>query len=381
MPTTPTRRGPGCSTSRAARAWPRCVRRAPPSRDWWRISPPVAGSTSAPRPPRRQARGGSGSAEGVWSPRTTTPVPYRCSERARWGSAHPVPPGDTVAVHASERLVRARALGRQPALGQGLRPLDDRLEVLPRTEDRGVGGRDRDRLAGVGVARDAGGTGPLLEDPSIVSNARKLDRISYNDICNLAYQGAKVLHPRAVEIAMQANIPIRVRSTLLKDEGTLITDQIEKNNERNVYDSVLTGIAYVNHLTQVKIENVEETQQLHAKVFKAMAEAGISVDFINISPNDVVYTIFEQYKSIANEILENLKLQPTFTGDCAKISLVGAGMSGMPGVTSKIVQTLTTLQIPILQTVDSTRTIWVLIENKHLEVALKALHVTFDLEK
>src|SRR5690625_3945457 len=165
MPTTPRRRGPGCSTSRAARAWPRCVRRAPPSRAWRRISPPAAGSTSAPRPPRTPARGGSGSAEGVRSPRTTTPVPYRCSERARWGSAHPVPPGDTVAVHASERLVRARALGRQPALGQGLRPLDDRLEVLPRTEDRGVGGRDGDRRAGVGVARDAGSTGPLLEDP------------------------------------------------------------------------------------------------------------------------------------------------------------------------------------------------------------------------
>lgn len=223
--------------------------------------------------------------------------------------------------------------------------------------------------------------GIMTADPRMVTNARKLDKISYNDICNLAYQGAKVLHPRAVEIAMQANIPIRVRSTLLKDEGTLITELTEESKERNVYDSVLTGIAYVNHITQVKIENVNETQELHAKVFKSMAEAGISVDFINISPNEVVYTIFEQYKETAQKVLKDLKLYPTFTNECAKISLVGAGMSGMPGVTSKIVQLLTNLQIPILQSADSHRTIWVLIENKFLEKALEALHIAFELDK
>ncbi|GAE91562.1 aspartokinase [Gracilibacillus boraciitolerans JCM 21714] len=127
--------------------------------------------------------------------------------------------------------------------------------------------------------------GIMTADPRVVSNAKKLEAISYTEICNLAYQGAKVIHPRAVEIAMQANVPIRVRSNLLKDKGTLITNIPESDYSENIHDRLVTGIAYVNHITQIKIQETIEPQQLHVKVFKAMAESGISVDFINISPN------------------------------------------------------------------------------------------------
>ncbi|WP_058307761.1 aspartate kinase [Gracilibacillus massiliensis] len=223
--------------------------------------------------------------------------------------------------------------------------------------------------------------GIMTADPRVVSNAKKLEAISYTEICNLAYQGAKVIHPRAVEIAMQANIPIRVRSTILKDKGTLITNIPETDYSERIHDKLVTGIAYVNHITQIRIQEVKKPQQLHVLVFKAMAEAGISVDFINISPNGVVYTIFERDETLAKKVLNDLKVNPTYTEDCAKISLVGAGMSGLPGVTSKIVQTLTNKQIPILQSADSHRTIWVLIQNKNLETALNALHVAFQLEK
>ncbi|MGP4040244.1 aspartate kinase [Gracilibacillus sp. D59] len=223
--------------------------------------------------------------------------------------------------------------------------------------------------------------GIMTADPHVVTNAQKLDTISYTEICNLAYQGAKVIHPRAVEIAMQANVPIRVRSTRLNDKGTLITNVPETDYAESVHDRLATGIAYVNQITQIKIQEANEPQQLHVKVFKAMAEAGISVDFINISPNGVIYTIFERDETLAKQVLESLKLQPIITKDCAKISLVGAGMSGVPGVTSKIVQTLTNKNIPILQSADSHRTIWVLIQNMHLEPALNALHEAFQLEK
>ncbi|MGN8644944.1 aspartate kinase [Gracilibacillus sp. HCP3S3_G5_1] len=223
--------------------------------------------------------------------------------------------------------------------------------------------------------------GIMTADPRLVANAQKLDTISYTEISNLAYQGAKVIHPRAVEIAMQANVPIRVRSTKLKDKGTLITNVPETDYSESVHDRLATGIAYVNHITQIRIEEAKEPQQLHVKVFKAMAEAGISVDFINISPNGVIYTIFERDEKLAKQVLESLQIKPTITKDCAKISLVGAGMSGVPGVTSKIVQTLTNKKIPILQSADSHRTIWVLIQNVHLETALNALHEAFQLEK
>ncbi|WP_163579942.1 aspartate kinase [Gracilibacillus saliphilus] len=223
--------------------------------------------------------------------------------------------------------------------------------------------------------------GIMTADPRVVTKAQKLDTISYTEICNLAYQGAKVIHPRAVEIAMQANVPIRVRATKLNDKGTLITNIPETDYSESIHDRLATGIAYVNQITQIKIQEVKEPQQIHVKVFKAMAEAGISVDFINISPNGVIYTIFERDEDLAKQVLESLELEPIITKDCAKISLVGAGMSGVPGVTSKIVQTLTNKNIPILQSADSHRTIWVLIQNVHLETALNALHEAFRLEK
>ncbi|UOQ47821.1 aspartate kinase [Gracilibacillus caseinilyticus] len=250
----------------------------------------------------------------------------------------------------------------------------------------GRGGSDTSATA-LGAALDAeyvdiftDVNGIMTADPRVVTNAKRLDAISYTEICNLAYQGAKVIHPRAVEIAMQANVPIRVRSTMLRDKGTLITNLSDSEYPGSVQDRLVTGIAYVNHITQIKIKELKEPQQIHVKVFKAMAEAGISVDFINISPNGVIYTIFERDEILAKKVLESLGLQPEFNKDCAKVSLVGAGMSGVPGVTSKIVQTLTNKDIPILQSADSHRTIWVLIQSKHLESALNALHVAFDLE-
>ncbi|MFC4404525.1 aspartate kinase [Gracilibacillus xinjiangensis] len=222
--------------------------------------------------------------------------------------------------------------------------------------------------------------GIMTADPRLVSSARKLDQISYTEVCNLAYQGAKVIHPRAVEIAMQANIPIRVRSTVEQDRGTLITSFDTEKNKHTVKDRLVTGIAYVDHLTQIRIDNKMESEQLHVSVFKAMAEAGISVDFINISPSNVMYTIFNKYEEKALDVLKKLNIEPILNQNCSKISLVGAGMSGLPGATSTIVQTLSSHHIPIFQSADSHRTIWVLIKSEHLQTAINALHLAFQLD-
>ncbi len=250
----------------------------------------------------------------------------------------------------------------------------------------GRGGSDTSATA-LGVAMNAEYVdiftdvhGIMTADPRLVSKARKLDKISYTEICNLAYQGAKVIHPRAVEIAMQANIPIRVRSTMELDEGTLITTEDHADANGSVNDRYVTGIAYVDHLTQIRVEDQSENSNLHVEVFKAMAEAGISVDFINISPSSVVYTILNKYEEKAVHVLKDLNIIPILNQHCAKISLVGAGMSGLPGVTSKIVQTLSQQHIPIFQSADSHRTIWVLVKSEHLQTAINALHVAFQLD-
>ncbi|GGK00340.1 aspartokinase 1 [Lentibacillus kapialis] len=249
----------------------------------------------------------------------------------------------------------------------------------------GRGGSDT-TAAAMGAAVDAERieiftdvNGIMTADPSMVSTARPLNIVTYTEICNLAYQGAKVIHPRAVEIAMQAKIPMRVRSTYVEDEGTLITASRIQEMDTDIPDRLITGIAHMSSITQISVQTKEETHQLQSDVFKAMAEAGISVDFINISPNGVIYTVPDAHTNKAVHILETLGFYPEITENCAKVSAVGAGMTGVPGVASKIVQSLTDAGVQILQSADSHTTIWVLIHENDLKPAVNALHDVFAL--
>lgn len=222
--------------------------------------------------------------------------------------------------------------------------------------------------------------GIMTADPRVVDTARILDVVTYSEITNLAYQGAKVIHPRAVEIAMQADVPIRVRSTKSLSPGTLVTASRETVRGSDITDRLITGVAHITGITQIRVESKKEPYHLHAVVFEAMAEAGISVDFINIFPDGVVYTIASYYSKKAVDVLQKLGYEPILTNDCAKVSLVGAGMTGVPGVTAKIVKALTKAGVDILQSADSHTTIWVLIHQDQLVTAVNALHQAFELD-
>ncbi|MBB5354829.1 MULTISPECIES: aspartate kinase [Anoxybacillus] len=219
--------------------------------------------------------------------------------------------------------------------------------------------------------------GVMTADPRIVENARPLDVVTYTEICNMAYQGAKVIHPRAVEIAMQAKVPLRIRSTYSDAPGTLVTSIGKKGSD--VKERLVTGIAHVSNITQIKVPAKEGHYDLQAEVFKAMANEGISVDFINISPNGVVYTVSSDVADRAIATLQKLGYEPTVTRGCAKVSTVGAGIAGVPGVTAKIVTALSERGIQILQSADSHTTIWVLVKEEHLKEAVNALHDAFQL--
>lgn len=112
-----------------------------------------------------------------------------------------------------------------------------------------------------------------------------------------------------------------------------------------------------------------------------MANEKISVDLINISPNGVVYTVMNEMADQAIRILTDMGHEPVVERDCAKVSVVGAGMAGVPGVASKIVTALSEKGIRILQSADSHTTIWVLVKQEDLVNAVKALHDAFQLEK
>jgi aspartate kinase len=223
--------------------------------------------------------------------------------------------------------------------------------------------------------------GIMTADPRIAENARPLSVVTYTEVCNMAYQGAKVIHPRAVEIAMQAKIPIRIRSTYSDSLGTLVTTINKGNHGIDFKERPVTGIAHVSNVTQVKVFAKKEQYDLQSEVFKAMAQNKISVDFINISPNGVIYTVTEETTNKAIQILQSIGHEPVIERDCAKVSVVGAGMAGVPGVTSKIVTALSEKGIRILQSADSHTTIWVLVKQVDLVTAVNALHDAFQLQE
>ncbi|WP_187998752.1 aspartate kinase [Listeria marthii] len=220
--------------------------------------------------------------------------------------------------------------------------------------------------------------GMMTADPRIVEHARSLPRVSYNEVSNMAYQGAKVIHPRAVEIAMTAKIPMRIRSTYLESTGTLVTSLTNDSGHFDVKERMVTGVAHVTNLTQISVQT--ETVKAQQLAFKILADAGISLDFINISTQSVIFTVPEEKSHVVKQLLEEANLQTTVREACAKVSIVGAGITGVPGVTARIVGALSEKNIPILQSADSHTTIWVLVREEDLISAVNALHDVFCLE-
>lgn len=247
----------------------------------------------------------------------------------------------------------------------------------------GRGGSDT-TAAALGVALNAEKVeifsdvnGIMTADPRMVKSARQLKIVTYSEICNLAYQGAKVIHPRAVELVMQANIPLHVRSTYSTEDGTMVTNSTIKE----MPDQLITGIAHMPSITQIKIKNGEGTCGLHSKVFTVLAEAGISVDFINISPTEIHFTIQDDSTQTAVDHLTKLGFQPQVVERCVKVSVVGDEAMGVPGIASKIAETLTDKGIQILQSADSFTSIWVLVLEKDSMNAVNALHDSLHLDQ
>lgn len=255
----------------------------------------------------------------------------------------------------------------------------------------GRGGSDT-TAAAIGVALNAEAIdiytdveGIMTADPRIVEEAKILDVVTYNDISNLAHQGAKVIHPRAVEIAMQKNIPLRIKCTFSDAPGTLVTNMQPDMAEGSdlIGDRIITGIAHTPNLTQIKlnIENEDSKPQAVKKVFKGMALADINVDFISVQQDKILYTVRDELGDKAVNILKNMGFEPEALPNCAKIALVGGGIADVPGVMANIVETLADNGVEILQSADSHTTIWVLVKKEHMITAVKSLHNRFQLDK
>ena len=217
--------------------------------------------------------------------------------------------------------------------------------------------------------------GIMTADPRIVEDASLINVISYNEVFQLAEQGAKVIHPKAVDIAMKSNVPLFIKNTMSDAKGTLINNSGDINNGK-----IISGITHQNNRIQVKIKADENANnEKYRDLLSLLAANKISLDLINIFPDQQIFTIGEDKKKDLENILNAINIKYSLIENCSQIALIGSKMKGIPGVIASIVKTLNDNNIEVLQTADSHMTIWCLIHSDNVKEAINSLHKSFEL--
>lgn len=226
--------------------------------------------------------------------------------------------------------------------------------------------------------------GVYTSDPRIVPKARKLHKIAFEEILELASLGAKVLHPRSVELAMKHNVTVQVRSSFSDIEGTLLVEEAEVLERR-----LITGVTYSKSDAQITIIGVKDTPGVAAAVFGPLADAEINVDMIvqNITEGgdrtDITFTLPKTDVAKAEEILNAAGLEfKAIRKDIAvaKVSVIGVGMRSHTGIAKKMFETLAQKGVNIKVISTSEIKISVLISDEYLELAMRSLHTAFGLD-
>jgi len=222
--------------------------------------------------------------------------------------------------------------------------------------------------------------GIMTADPRIVSNASMIRHITYSELFQIADQGAKVIHPRAVEIAMNAGIPVFIKNTMSDSPGTMISSRIEKQKHVKCrkHDKIITSIAYITGRTQMSIETKHGLNEQN-EILRRLADNHISIDIINIFPQKMVFTIDGNVTDKALEVIKDYANCCQVIENCSKISAVGERMRGVPGVMARIIRALNAKKIDVLQTSDSHTTISCLVKGEDTINAVLALHEEFKL--
>ena len=269
---------------------------------------------------------------------------------------------------------------------QGLTP-DKRITTL------GRGGSDLTAVALAGALRArqcdifTDVEGIYTCDPRIVSSASKLDKITYEEMMEMSSLGAKVLQTRAVELAMNYNVRIQVRSAFIDSPGTYLVSEDEI-----VEQQIVSGISHNRDEAKVTLLKVSDRPGVAAGVFGPLAEASVNVDMIvqNVSEDgkttDLTFTVGQADLNLAVEVLETRKDEIGFhkivaDAKLVKISIVGVGMRSHPGVAQTMFNALAKKGINIKVISTSEIKVSVLIDEEYTELALKALHSAYGLDR
>ena len=218
--------------------------------------------------------------------------------------------------------------------------------------------------------------GIMTADPRVEPDAKVLDYIDYEEVFQMADKGAKVIHPRAVQIAKDGNITLAIKNTLNPSyEGTKICSV--KNIENDGFECYCKeerfAVANKRDIVQIKIKD----NGTFTDILSEMEEKSISMDMINFFIGEKAFVIDEKDKDNLEEILKRNKVDYEIKENCAKVTLIGSSMTGIPGVMSKVARGLKEAGIPLLQTSDSSMTISCLVDENDMENAVHAIHSKF----
>jgi len=228
--------------------------------------------------------------------------------------------------------------------------------------------------------------GIYTTDPRIVPKARKIKRISYEEMLEFASLGAKVLQTRSVELAMRYDMPLHLRSSFEPVEGTMV-EQEDETMER----ATISGVAYNRDEAKITIMGIPDQPGIAANVFGPVAEAGINVDVIvqNVSEQgytDITFTVprsdYLQTMNIIRNLCKQMDARDVKGDDSvAKVSVVGVGMRSHAGVAKEMFDILAKEGVNIQMITTSEIKITVVVEEKYIELAVRALHSAFGLDE
>ena len=229
--------------------------------------------------------------------------------------------------------------------------------------------------------------GIYTTDPRITSKARKLSKISYEEMLELASLGAKVLQTRSVELAMRYKVRLRVLNSFVNNPGTLVCDE-----EEIMESKIVSGVAYSRDEAKMTLVSVADRPGIAASIFGILAAKGVNVDMIvqNVSEDgrtDMTFSCPVDQVDLAESSLDKAKQSKTLNyhdliadTDVSKISVVGIGMRSHAGVAAKMFEALSAENINIKVITTSEIKISVLIDRKYMELAIQSLHDVFELE-
>lgn len=301
----------------------------------------------------------------------------------------------TNSAHTKARISRVAAERIKHALSEGIVPVVAGFQGINERSDVTTLGRGGSDLTAVALAAALKADrciiftdvdGVYTADPNIVPAARRLDRISYEEMLEMASLGAKVLQSRSVEFAAKFSVPVEVNSSFKEGKGTLVTHE-----DADMESVMVSGVTGDRNQAKITIIGVPDHPGIAAKIFGPVAEASIVVDMIiqNVSQaslTDISFTVprtdLRKAVDLVQRIAKEIEAKSvTVTESMAKVSLIGVGMRSHSGIAARMFDILSREGVNIMMISTSEIKISCVVDEKYLELAMRALHSAFGLDR